>query len=364
MRRLRLPGPAGGCLSPHAVLFLEVFDVSKSSFDPALAQPAAAPAAAEAAVAAVRPAGFPLADYVRIARPDHWFKNIFMLPGIALAWVLTHSTSPHLLLAIPVGIFSTCLIASANYVINEWLDREFDRHHPAKKLRPSVAGHLSATTVYLEYALLMAAGLALAAWISIQFLVLSAVLLLMGVLYNVQPFRSKDRVYLDVLSESVNNPLRMLLGWSIVISSAWPPSSILLAYWMGGAFLMAVKRYSEYRFIGDAAVAGRYRKSFQRYTEQSLLLSAFFYAILSSFFLAVFLIKYRVEFILSFPVFALLFVWYLAIGMRPDSAAKDPEKIFSDPRFLAFSLFIGAFVTFLFFVDIPSLGFLLNRIEY
>ena len=30
-----------------------------------------------------------LADLVAIARPDHWFKNVFMLPGAALALILT-----------------------------------------------------------------------------------------------------------------------------------------------------------------------------------------------------------------------------------------------------------------------------------
>jgi 4-hydroxybenzoate polyprenyltransferase len=30
--------------------------------------------------------------YIAIARPDHWFKNIFMLPGTALA--LTMTTAP------------------------------------------------------------------------------------------------------------------------------------------------------------------------------------------------------------------------------------------------------------------------------
>ena len=73
----------------------------------------------------------------------------------------------------------------------------------------------------------------------------------MGIIYNVRPIRSKDRIYLDVLSESINNPLRLLLGWSAVLAGMLPPSSILMAYWMGGAFLMAVKRYAEYRFIND-----------------------------------------------------------------------------------------------------------------
>ena len=80
-----------------------------------------------------------------------------------------------------------------------------------------------------------------------------------------------------------------------------PPASVLLAYWMGGAFLMAIKRYSEYRGIADPARAALYRRSFAFYSEQSLLLSGFFYALLSACFTGVFLIKYRIEFLLVLP---------------------------------------------------------------
>lgn len=309
------------------------------------------------------PRGQMVSDYLKIARLDHWFKNIFMIPGLVLAFVFRPVFSREMLWTIPLGILSTCLIASANYVINEWLDREFDKHHPVKKQRPSVSAGLKPVAVYTEYALLVALGLGIGSRISNQFVALLVILLLMGLLYNVNPIRLKDRAYLDVLSESVNNPLRLLLGWSILISSILPPSSIWMAYWMGGAFLMAVKRYSEYRFINDPARAGQYRKSFRVYTEQTLLLSSFFYANLSSFFLAVFLIKYRIEFILSFPFFTLLFVWYLSIGMRADSAAKDPEKLFRDPKFIGLSVFIVALVGVLFFVDLPFLRILLNKIE-
>ena len=40
------------------------------------------------------------------------------------------------------------------------------------------------------------------------------VLWVMGCIYNIPPVRSKDLPYLDVLSEAVNNPLRMLAGWA------------------------------------------------------------------------------------------------------------------------------------------------------
>lgn len=301
------------------------------------------------------------ADYVAIARPDHWFKNIFMLPGAALAFVLTGSIPAAAVGTLLLGIVSTCLIASANYTINEWLDAPFDRHHPVKRHRPSAAGRIDVRLVWLQWVVLAGAGLGLGALISAHFLLFSAVLLAMGVVYNVAPLRTKDRHYLDVLSESINNPLRLLLGWSAVVGDVLPPSSIVLAYWMGGAYLMAIKRYAEYRFIADPARAGLYRRSFRFYTEESLLVSAFFYAISCAFFLGVFLVKYRIEFLLCMPFLALLFAWYLIIGMRTQSAAQHPEKLYQERSFM---LYVGALcvlITALFFIDLPWLSFLVEN---
>ena len=85
-----------------------------------------------------------LSDYVALARPDHWFKNIFMLPGVALALVLrAEPLSLALVGDLVVALVATCQIASANYTINEWLDADFDRHHPLKRQRPSALGHVS-----------------------------------------------------------------------------------------------------------------------------------------------------------------------------------------------------------------------------
>ena len=302
-----------------------------------------------------------LADLVAIARPDHWFKNVFMLPGAALALVLTDDAVAPELVYLLLGVVSTCLIASANYTINEWLDAEFDRHHPVKRFRPSAAGRVSATTVYIQWAVLAFVGLTIAAALSTHFLLFSGLLLAMGLVYNVKPLRTKDRQYLDVLSESINNPLRFLLGWSAIIGDVLPPSSILLAYWMGGAYLMAIKRYAEYRFIGSPELAGQYRRSFRYYTEESLLASAFFYALCSAFFLGVFLIKYRIEFLLSMPVLAFLFTWYLVIGMRAQSPAQNPEKLYRERPFLLYVAALGCLVVLLFFVHLPWLNVLVEN---
>jgi len=305
--------------------------------------------------AAVRQRSTLLGDLIAITRPDHWFKNIFMLPGAALALVLADESLAPELAHLLLGVVSTCLIVSANYTINEWLDAEFDRHHPAKQHRPSAAGRLSARLVYLQWGVLALAGLALASAITSYFLLFASALLLMGLVYNVRPLRVKDRQYLDVLSESINNALRFLLGWSAIVDGVLPPSSILIAYWMGGAYLMAVKRFAELRFIADPDLAGRYRRSFRFYTEEGLLASAFFYALLSAFFLGVFLIKYRIEFLLCMPFLALLFTWYLIIGMRAGSVAQSPEKLYQEKPFVAYVVALVLLIVLLFFVDLPWL---------
>ncbi len=299
--------------------------------------------------------------YISIARPDHWFKNVLIVPGIVIATMLTKPNVSDILVPLLLGFISTCLVASANYVINEWLDMETDKFHPVKKNRPCVAHKLNGYAVSMEYVLLAVVGLTMAWFVSFCFFIMALSLLIMGIIYNVKPLRTKDRVFLDVISESINNPIRLLLGWFIVTGNTIPPASFLFAYWLGGAFLMNTKRYAEYKYINNPEIAHNYRKSFQFYTEQSLLLISFFYAICCAFFLGIFLIKHRIELLVSLPFIAILFAWYLYIGMKPDSNAQKPEKLYRETRFMLYSLFLVALIGLLLFVDIPPIHFLLEN---
>jgi decaprenyl-phosphate phosphoribosyltransferase len=124
---------------------------------------------------------------------------------------------------------------------------------------------------------------------------------------------------------------------------------------------MGVKRYSEFRFLGDKTIAGQYRRSFCFYTEESLLISSFFYALCSTFYLGVFLIKYRIELLFSLPFVAFLFTWYLHIGMKPDSAAQHPEHLYAERGFVIYVFFVVTVMTVLMFFDIPILKWLLKN---
>lgn len=297
-------------------------------------------------------------NYIKIARPDHWIKNAFIFPGLVLAFILigAQDTIPVLLLKLVCGFLSTCLIASANYVINEWLDAEFDKFHPTKKNRPVVSENMKFSLVMVEYAICILGGMGLAFLVNIPFVLTELWLLVMGVLYNVKPIRTKDIVFLDVLSESVNNMIRLMLGWYIVSADFYPPLSIMVGYWMAGAFLMAVKRFAEYRMINNPEIAGLYRKSFAKYTESTLLCSAIFYALCSIFLIGIFLLKYRIEYLIAMPVVFLLYCYYLYIAYKPDSAAQKPEKLFKEKKLMILVGVLLVLFVVLTIVDIPGFG--------
>jgi 4-hydroxybenzoate polyprenyltransferase len=293
---------------------------------------------------------------ISVARIDHWTKNVFVLPGVIIPLTVVEPRLDSVFWATLVtGLLSVGLIASSNYTINELLDAPFDRFHPAKRLRPIPQGLIGPAGAYVQWILLLAAGLALAAPISLRFFLTMAGLWLMGCLYNIPPLRTKELPYLDVLSESINNPLRMLAGWYMVTSELIPPLSLLMSYWMVGSYFMALKRYSELRDLSLSGAAAAYRRSFRFYTERSLLVSVMFYATASMLFFGAFIIRYRMELILSFPFVALVMATYLHLAFDQNSAVQHPESLYRQGVLLVAVIACAAVMSGLLLVDIPWL---------
>lgn len=294
-------------------------------------------------------------DYISIARPDHWFKNIFVIPGVLLVpFFFSVSPSVSLFFNVALAIAATCLVASSNYVINEVLDAESDRHHPTKRLRPVPAGKISIPIAYGEWIVLGALGILLGWGVNAEVGIMCLALWVMGCFYNIPPIRTKEIPYLDVLSESVNNPLRMAIGWYAVGVSVLPPVSALFAYWMFGAFLMSTKRFAEYRRIQDPELAAQYRSSFRFYTEERLLAGNVFYISLFMMGAMAFVMIYRLELVFSIPLLGYLLAYYVYLGFKPDSPVQYPELLYREAHLgigvLVFTLWC---VALLYMVDLP-----------
>jgi decaprenyl-phosphate phosphoribosyltransferase len=298
--------------------------------------------------------GSKLYGHIQIARLDHWIKNVFVLPGIVVALSVDPEAVRNIeLYTVLLGLFALSIITSSNYVINEVLDAPFDLVHPVKRFRPVPSGQVNIGLAYVQWIALMVVGLALAMTISWELTATLAVLWIMGCLYNIPPARTKDLPYLDVVSESVNNPLRMLAGWYISGSHLVPPSSLLISYWMIGCYFMAIKRYAEYREIGDPTISAAYRKSFGYYTEPRLLNSIIFYGCSSMLFLGAFTILYRIELLLAFPMIAIVMAVYFSLVFKKDSSAHRPEGLYREKGLMMSVVLCCAVMVTLLLVDVP-----------
>ena len=94
---------------------------------------------------------------------------------------------------------------------------------------------------------------------------------------------------------------------------------------------------------------------FAVYNEPRLLVSIVFYASTAMLFLGAFLMRYRIELILAFPLVAWSMAAYLALAFEPDSAAQAPERLYREPRLVIPLVLCAVFMTALLFVDVPVL---------
>src|SRR5690242_11575855 len=78
--------------------------------------------------------GWPL---LRLLRPHQWLKNGFVFVGLLFGHAWNDADK---LTAALIAFAAFCLLASGVYVLNDLADRERDRQHPKKRLRPLAAG--------------------------------------------------------------------------------------------------------------------------------------------------------------------------------------------------------------------------------
>jgi 4-hydroxybenzoate polyprenyltransferase len=248
-----------------------------------------------------------------------------------------------------------CLISSSNYVINEWLDRNFDEKHPMKNHRVATQFEFQEKNIYIQYLLLIAATALIAVTLnsSVNLFLLS--LLIMGIIYNVKPIRTKDRHYIDVISESVNNPIRFSIGWFAIVPNALVPISAFLSYWGVGIFLMSLKRYSEMTIVNDKDLLESYRKSFKNWSPNKLLIFCFIGAVIASTFGGILIVRRHLEYILAFPFIIWVFAEYLRLSLELDPASFAPEKLFRKKKLQVLMIVTACTVAILTFIEIPFL---------
>ena len=166
-------------------------------------------------------------------------------------------------------------------------------------------------------------GSRLALSLNIYFFGSALLLWVMGIVYNVPPLRTKEWPYLDVLERVGQQPdpaaARLVRARDRTMSRRcrWPSPTGCSA-----RSSWRMKRYAEYRHIGDPQVAAAYRRSFAYYTEERLLVSLVFYATACALFAGIFIVRYHLELILFAPLAAGVFAFYLHVGCSPTAPCR------------------------------------------
>lgn len=285
---------------------------------------------------------------INVFRPIRWYRNFFMLLGSLAALKLDDINVFSVWGSVTVSFIALCLVASANYGINEVLDAESDSHHPKKKFRAIPSGRVEKKTIVIISLVLYMIGIGVAYSLGNIPLFLSVLLLLIsGIFYNLPPFRLKDIPYIDFTFEAMNNPIRLLVGWYAVSSSVIPASFILFFFFVG-IFLMSAKRFGELRFIKSPEEAGLYRKSLSFYTEKKLLLIMIGSISASMYMFGILTARHKLNLVLALPLVIVFIVWFFNLAYEEDSIVKDPERVFEKRGFLLFVIFLVAVVLFLF----------------
>ncbi len=197
----------------------------------------------------------------RALRPHQWIKNGFiLLPAIFAQPVL----EPFRLLVGIQAVAVFCGLTGAVYLLNDYMDREEDRHHPVKRQRPLAAGLVSprlALGTALGFLLISLTG---GVYIGRGFFFVLLIYLGVQVLYNL---RLRDVVILDVFCVAAGFFLRVIAG-AVVVGvpmSRW----LIICTILIAMFLILSKRRYEVIVLGKIE-GEKHRKVLSQYSAHLL----------------------------------------------------------------------------------------------
>jgi decaprenyl-phosphate phosphoribosyltransferase len=100
---------------------------------------------------------------VALARPRQWIKNGLVIAAAGAAGILGQDD---VLGRVLVATAAFCLLSAGTYALNDVRDRDEDRNHPRKRLRPVAAGEMSPREATLTGLAWLTAGIVLCGIIS------------------------------------------------------------------------------------------------------------------------------------------------------------------------------------------------------
>lgn len=193
-------------------------------------------------------------------RIHQWIKNSILFAGLIFGKKLSDSSA---ILSSVLAFLIFSLVASCQYVINDYIDRHEDSLHPEKKHRPLASGKLDPGFALIITWIILPLCLVFAYKLDPIFFFILLFYFVFNLAYSKY---LKHIVILDVMSISIGFVLRAIAG-AIVVKVSFS-SWLILCTFMLSLFWGFSKRRGELTFLEDNAKS--HRKILEEYSTNFL----------------------------------------------------------------------------------------------
>lgn len=254
---------------------------------------------------------------LRLIRPKHWIKNLFVLAPLIFSGTFTR---PQKTLLAVFGTLLFCVAASIVYIVNDLSDVRRDRLHPVKRItRPIASGAVSVTEARVVL-IVLSALLVVGTFVSIPLVAVLIGYILLNVSYSVW---LKSIPVVDIFCVAAGFVLRVYAGARVIdvpLSSWMMVTTLSIAL-----YLAAIKRRDELDAQGDGAraVLGQYSIALlDRFALMSSVCSMVFYSL--------FVVTTRpvLAFTIPLVLFGIFRYWFLVD--RGERGESPTDALWSD----------------------------------
>ncbi|HUR62281.1 MAG TPA: UbiA prenyltransferase family protein [Candidatus Thermoplasmatota archaeon] len=191
-----------------------------------------------------------LPPLLALLRPRQWYKNVLVLVPLVFSG---NTANLHLWPRAGLAFLAFCLLASAAYAVNDFMDAPRDRAHPVKRHRPVAAGAVAPGAAVAVAVALALAGLALLAVLNPATFLMGVLYLLLQALYN---GGLKHVLLWDALAVAGGFVLRALAGTTAL--EVGPPTEwLIVCTFLLALYLALAKRSHELLLESGAPAATR-----------------------------------------------------------------------------------------------------------
>jgi decaprenyl-phosphate phosphoribosyltransferase len=196
-----------------------------------------------------------VASVIKVIRIRQWVKNFFIFVPSFFAGSLFNIAELQSLL---IGFFAFNFVASSIYILNDYQDREIDKVHPTKKMRPIASGEINGATAWSLIVIFAITGLSIAGALDITFFFLISTYFAINIAYC---FGLKNVPIIDLFIVASGFLLRVYSGGVIANHEIthWLSLMILLL----SLFLVVAKRRDD--LLIQSKTGKIIRKSSQSY---------------------------------------------------------------------------------------------------